>query len=79
MRAREERHAPASGLDRIGDMLTTIAWASIAIGAFSAIAGLVILYFVIFLAVRAALRSHSVWLAQEQEFAARVNRGVYVR
>lgn len=49
-------------------MLTTIAWTSVAIAIAATLIGLVVLYFVIFLAVRHALRSHAVWLADEAAF-----------
>lgn len=49
-------------------MLEAIAWSSLLIGVAAFLLGLVILYFVIFLAVRHALRSHATWAASEQQW-----------
>lgn len=49
-------------------MLNTIAWTTIGISIAAALISLVVLYFVIFLAVRHALRSHTMWVEDEAAF-----------
>lgn len=49
-------------------MISTIAWTSIAVAVAASVVGLIILYFVVFLAVRNALRSHTIWAADEAAF-----------
>lgn len=52
-------------------VLEAIAWSSLLVGVAVFLLGLVILYFVIFLAVRHALRSHATWAANEQQWSQR--------
>lgn len=58
-------------------MLETFAWWSLALGLAVTIVSLVILYFVIYLAVRNALRSHSLWVAEEAAISRRSAGEVY--
>lgn len=52
-------------------MLEAIAWSSVLVGVAVFVVGLIILYFVIFLAVRHALRSHASWAASEASWRQR--------
>ena len=49
-------------------MLEQAFWVSIAFGVAVALVSLIVLYLVIFLAVRSALRSHAGWVADEAAF-----------
>lgn len=57
-------------------MLNTIAWTTVAVAVAGTLISLVVLYFVIFLAVRHALRSHASWQADEAAFARRAGSGL---
>ena len=52
-------------------MLNTVVWSSVLVAVAVTIVSLVVLYLVIFLAVKHALRSHAIWAADEAAFAKR--------